>query len=398
MKRTILIFLALCGLLMSAMAQKGAIPVRIEEVRGNDQYYGFILHDGTVVVQPKYIEAHEFSEGLAAVMDTNHRWSFINTAGKRVFILPSYVSKVGDFSEGLCWFRNSNTDLVGFVDRTGKVVIRPQWNFAHNFSDGLAAVGNGRTLGDPWFEIGNLLGYINHKGEMVIPLDIHHDNYGNENFHCQRAIIETDDRLMIIDTKGNELFGGIYRSSFGEFSEGLCTVATATNAPCDADHGDHDLPPCKLHWCVIDTAGRVVIDDIKATEFHEGMAKVDLSDNPRLSPDGKETDSKKRGDFVFVDTTGKVLFDRKFKDAEYFSEGVALVEEMDGTTGFISHKGEMELALPKDYVSYICNGFKHGLITIFKSVKKGKYTYYTDRTIDRKGNIVWEIRYYSWFD
>ena len=100
MKRAILIFLALGGLLMSAMAQKGAIPVRIEEVRGNDRYYGFILHDGTVVVKPKYIEAHEFSEGLAAVMDTNHRWGFINTAGKRVFTLPSYVSKVGDFNEG----------------------------------------------------------------------------------------------------------------------------------------------------------------------------------------------------------------------------------------------------------------------------------------------------------
>lgn len=397
MKRTIIFFLMLCGAIIAATAQSVSTPVRISEVEKDQELYGFIRENGTIVVSPKHIHAHDFSEGLAAVKDTNNRWGFINTAGKKVFTLPSNVSEVGDFSEGLCWFRDSKTDKVGFVDRTGKVVIRPQWGFAHDFSDGLAAVGNGRTRSTHWFEIGSLLGYINHKGETVIPLNIRHSNYGSESFSCHRAVIKTDTGMTIIDTKGNELYGGKYRCSEGRFSHmGLCCVAEATNEPCDED-GDNGLPPCKLHWCVIDTTGRVVLDNVKTGSFINGLSVMDLSQKSILYLDEENTVSVRDGKFIFIDTTGKNVFGRSFLQANTFSEGLAYVKEMDGTEGYINPTGEMVLRLPEGYTAFYSPSFSHGLVKISKSTKKGKYTYHNEQVIDRNGNTVWETSYQTWF-
>lgn len=401
MKKTIIMVMSLCGLVTCLSAQQTSIPVRIEEVKGSRQYYGFILSNGTMVVKPVYNYVHEFSEGLAAVKDTNKRWAFINTAGKKVFTLPATVEEVGDFSEGLCWFRDSKTDKVGFVDRTGKVVISPQWGFAHNFSDGLAAVGDGYTRDDHWFEIGNLKGYINHKGKLVIPLNIRHRNFSNnggENFRCGRAIIEYEDKIIIIDKKGNELFGDKYRCANGIFSKaGLCCVAVADNEPCNAGDGNNDLPPCNLHWSVIDTSGRVVLDNVKVESFVDGLALVNLSNNPFLNLDDEGMVTLGDGKFIFMDTTGKRVFDRTFLQANSFSEGLAYVKEMDGTTGFINDKGEMVLLLPKGYAVY-SNGFKNGIVEISHIEKRGKYTDHTTQWINREGQTVWKIAYRTWFN
>ena len=139
------------------MAQNFATSGIFKETGETNRYCGFIKYDGTVVVKPIYLKAHDFSEGLAAVQDTNKRWGFINTAGKKVFILPASVKQVGDFHEGLCWFRDSKSKKVGYIDRTGKVVIRPQWDYALDFNDGLAAVGEGRNMGEQICQPGRMI-------------------------------------------------------------------------------------------------------------------------------------------------------------------------------------------------------------------------------------------------
>ena len=84
--------------------------------------------------------------------------------------------------------------------------------------------------------------------------------------------------VKIEDVKGNELFGRKYRNAT-RFSEGLCSVAVATNEPCKAGNRDEDLPPCNLQWSVIDTTGRVVIDNMEIWGFKEGIGIVTLDKN-----------------------------------------------------------------------------------------------------------------------
>ena len=90
-----------------------------------------------------------------AVLKQNDKYGFINKKGQITlqptwdFILQGYGYKT------LLVEKNS---LFGFIDRQGQIVIEPKYKDAHSFSDGLAAVSNGKK----W-------GFINLKGDTVIP-------------------------------------------------------------------------------------------------------------------------------------------------------------------------------------------------------------------------------------
>lgn len=386
--------LAFCGLCIHIMAQNYTTPGIFKETRGSNRYCGFIKYDGKIVVKPIYLHAHEFSEGLAAVKDTNNRWGFINTAGKKVFTLPANVKQVGDFHEGLCWFRDSKSKKVGYIDRTGKVVIRPQWDYGKDFNDGLAAVGEGWNMGERMYRPDRLIGYIDHTGEVVIPVnvyDLHGDNYDYADFHCGRAILHVGDSVIIIDTKGNKLSGGKYRKA-SIFSEGLCSVGVAINEPCNAGDGDDDLPDCELHWSIIDTAGKLVLDH-SASVFCEGIAYMRLSGGG-VHLDENNTVTLTDGDYIYIDTTGRQIIERHFKDANCFQEGLAYVTELDGTKGFIDHTGKMVFKLPDGYVTYN-SGFQNGMVTIWESTKThgGKIYYYDEEVRNRDGKILWMDSY-----
>src|SRR5262245_58232100 len=50
----------------------------------------------------------------------------------------------------------------GYIDESGRVVIKPQFDSAYPFSEGLAAV-----------QVGNKAGFIDESGQIVIPLQYH---------------------------------------------------------------------------------------------------------------------------------------------------------------------------------------------------------------------------------
>jgi hypothetical protein len=395
MRRTILSFLAFFGLVLCAVAQNFTTPGIIRETRGSHRYCGFIKQDGKVVVRPIYLNAHEFSEGLAAVQDTNKRWGFINTTGKKVFTLPTNVIEVGDFHEGLCWFRDDDSKKVGYIDRTGKVVIRPQWDYACDFNDGLAAVGEGRYMWEQMCQPGHMIGYIDHTGKVVIPVNLadrYGENHKSADFSCGRAILHDGDRVRIIDTKGKELFGGKYREAI-IYSEGRCSVGVATNEPCNAEDDDSELPDCKIHWSVIDTAGNMVLNR-SASAFREGVAYIRLSGGG-IHLDENNTVTLTDGDYIFIDTTGKQIIERHFKAAYCFQEGLAYVTEMDGTKGFIDHAGKMVFKLPEGYTTYNSGGFKNGMVTIWErtTTNDGRTIYYDEEVRNREGKILWMDSY-----
>ncbi|MBI3319660.1 MAG: WG repeat-containing protein [Candidatus Omnitrophica bacterium] len=70
---------------------------------------------------------------------------------------------IGQFSEGLAWAAvtvkqgSRHRAAVGFIDRTGRIVIRPNFDITDDFSEGLAAV-----------QIRGRWGFINKKGKLVV--------------------------------------------------------------------------------------------------------------------------------------------------------------------------------------------------------------------------------------
>ena len=183
-------------------------------VRLNGQF-GYMDRTGKIVVTPQFQRAWDFHDGMARVDSATQGHGIIDAAGKVTFLRQ--FSWIGNFSEGLAqvyvwdgsakagyidasgslvipavwafygeplsdlmmppvWRRDRNANFseglaavraadgkLGYIDKTGKIVIPPQFLYARPFSEGLAAVSNDQFA----------FGYIDAHGKVVIPLMYH---------------------------------------------------------------------------------------------------------------------------------------------------------------------------------------------------------------------------------
>jgi WG containing repeat len=124
-------------------------------VKYSDGQFGYIDQKGNWGIKPRFDMAGDFYEGLAAVQVAG-RWGYINSFGR--YAIPLRFFDAGPFSEGLAPVRPfSAVAVFGFINRSGRVVIRADYGAVRSFCEGLAAV----------WDKGNW-GYINRKGEIVI--------------------------------------------------------------------------------------------------------------------------------------------------------------------------------------------------------------------------------------
>ena len=164
--------------------------------------FGFIDHQGRVVIPAKHRRTGHattpyFQCGRARIY---LGWcsEYIDKSGK-VVIPPLYV-EASDFSEGLAAVREerrgrSDSPKIGFIDTDGKYAIQPRFDAAGIFCDGLAGVSiNGRE------------GYIDHSGRFVIDLP---GGRGGNNFCGGFAWVEgpRPDWFGYIDKRGKYIWG-----------------------------------------------------------------------------------------------------------------------------------------------------------------------------------------------
>jgi WG containing repeat len=146
--------------------------------------FGYVNTSGHVVIAPQFAYADPFSDGLALVYTTlgmnilgTEGWDLFRRAGYidhagRFVIGPRYVENAASFSEGVAAFQpgavSPGNAKWGYLDKSGKWAIKPRFDIAGNFSEGLAAVSvsPGKT-GD--LQKSGHWGYIDHAGELVIP-------------------------------------------------------------------------------------------------------------------------------------------------------------------------------------------------------------------------------------
>lgn len=123
------------------------------------------------VLDKTFSNLSAFSDGMARFED-NLQVGFIDEKGN-VKIKPTFTVDSDDaerrmfFSEGLCPFQTGTIAGVaggtrilkkfGYIDKTGKVIIKPQFDYAGQFIDGIAVVSTGGNYG-----------YIDKHGNYVI--------------------------------------------------------------------------------------------------------------------------------------------------------------------------------------------------------------------------------------
>lgn len=116
--------------------------------------YRFIDRTGAYVKDPCPARFATGKPGGLILFEEDERWGFCDSEGK-VVIEPKFVAAT-DFSEGLACARLD--DLYGFIDKKGEFVIKPQFPYPNSFAYGLAGV----PLGD------NGWGFIDKKGKVAI--------------------------------------------------------------------------------------------------------------------------------------------------------------------------------------------------------------------------------------
>lgn len=99
--------------------------------------WGFINRSGEIVIKPIFSNAYEFSEGLALVW-IDKKAGYINSSGQ--FVIKPQFQNGRSFSEGLARVRYKQYGNWGYIDKTGKLAIEPQFVDAGNFSEGVAWV------------------------------------------------------------------------------------------------------------------------------------------------------------------------------------------------------------------------------------------------------------------
>lgn len=210
---------------------------------------GYIDSTGKVVIKGNFDTnnpENRFSEGVAAVYLINSsKTRYINKTGKNIFEGQLIGSK---FSEGLA--RITISDKQGYIDKTGRIVIQPQFAYTSDFHEELARIGIGT----------HQEGYINKTGKIVVQPKFSHVREFSEGL----AAVETrDGKWGYLDKTGKYAIAPqFYRA--GNFSEGLARVATS-------------LDLCSKNG-YIDKMGKYVInpDFYGASDFSEGLAQVGL--------------------------------------------------------------------------------------------------------------------------
>lgn len=81
--------------------------------------YGFLNEEGKETVPFVYSQAHNYSEGLAAVVNENGKYLFIDQLGN-VAIKPKEYDRADNFLNGTC--KVYRKDKVWEIDREGKKV------------------------------------------------------------------------------------------------------------------------------------------------------------------------------------------------------------------------------------------------------------------------------------
>ncbi len=113
-----------------------------------DGKWGYADGAGRIVIKPQFSRAGRFSEGLALVWSGGApltdpvitsfvKMGYINATGHWVIHSRFEYYFFDDFSEGVVPFRRQSSKW-GYMDRMGKIVIRPRFDWAGSFSGGIA--------------------------------------------------------------------------------------------------------------------------------------------------------------------------------------------------------------------------------------------------------------------
>lgn len=313
--------------------------------------------------------------------------------------IPRCAERVPDSYDCLGYMPLMPGGCSRFIDGRGDTVIRPDWDFARPFREGLALITNGTKDGfinqdgkivifprldsaAPFlegmahFRQGKRGGFIDREGKVVIEPEWLGSSYFSEGL----VRVSRDSKHGFLDRFGTAVIQPQWDFAH-DFSDGLAAVQQGNK------------------WGFIDPCGAIVIPPRwdYASNFSEGLALVHHGEvrgfidrvgklvivSPGLGGDDCFSDGLSmftvggRGHWKhgFINRAGEVVIEPTWEFAISFSEGLSCIER-GNARGFMETRGNVAIEPEFDFADYFIGGLA--------SVQKG------DRWgfIDRNGRVV----------
>jgi hypothetical protein len=325
----------------------------------HNEQYGYINAQGEVIVKPCCSFAYQFSDGFAGgvyVQKTKSLFGkkkektefvYFNALGE-IAIRNETVVSGRSFYEGLAMVYIKDVKKWGFMNAAGKIVIDPQFDqeYSSGFSEGLVDV----CKNEKW-------GYVNYKGEEVIPFELEWGNRFNDGY----AVVTRKKKKIFIDKNGKKLKTvkcSVPDTINGGFKEGVAVVKVGKK------------------YGLINTSGELVIEPIYdgLDGFHKGLCGFDVE-----------------GKTGFIDHEGNVVIEPKFSRVNYFHNRIAPASLDNKTWGIINTKGDFILEPTYDFIwdfSRTGGGLSPLDNPLLTTAKIGKNEYY----INLQGEVVAETK------
>lgn len=239
--------------------------------------------------------------------DTGYIYGYINNKGETA-IKPQF-DNAGDFHEGLAFA--CKHEKCGYIDKTGRFVIKPRFFATRDFYEGLASV----TTIKPFS------GYIDKTGRFVIKPKL----FWAGDFHEGLAQVSFWDGPLFKDDYTNGI-----KDDYDSGKNPVKNVANAAN----------------IKDGYIDRTGKIVMifPPTSTSDFYNGLAFIRINDrygfidkkgNMVISPKFNNTYSSQKefpilveldDNWVYIDRTGKIAIDKQLNKAYFFQEGLAPVK------------------------------------------------------------------------
>lgn len=245
------------------------------------------------------------------------KFGYIDKTGK--LVLKADFAGASRFSQGLAAVQMTRGGRAGYIDETGTLVIPTQFDLADPFAEGYAAV----MKNHKW-------GYIDRTGQVVIPIEFDAAEFFSQGAagvaKLQTTLVAT---FFYINRNGEPLFDS--KRQFGSvlpFGEGLAAVRNFGQ-----------------YFSFIDQSGKTVIPPqfMAAAVFADGLAPVNLHVAEGMR-------------WGFIGKDGKMVIRAHFVSALAFSEGLAAVQLLDGKWGYLNTKGSMVITPQFDTALPFYNG------------------------------------------
>ncbi len=365
----------------SAYGEGDLIPV--VETRGDIPYLGYAERtSGKLVLPYEYYlydgaEAPSFDEGVAVMAhvagfdeeacETVPGDYFLLTAQGETIALPEGILPMPfhAMSEGLIFVKDQETDLIGYADKQGSIVIPPQFERAEAFQQGRARV----TFPDGRYAL------IDREGRILLReederFSVAMAPYTAEATRPLYAIKDQNGQYGYIDAQGHTVIPPQF--AFAEDFRGDYATVTVHFEARDEDfcalidtQGNWVFPPNK-RLSILSQAGNSRFTPQYLGGKHTGIYRLTFGESGLSAKEGYlDVATGFFSGFVYdrIITTGKISSGEWFHNAQDVDVQKLLPVVMDGKAGYVDRKTG-KLALPCRYDPDRALGFENGYAAI----------------------------------